>query len=387
MDNVNLKLNFNEAKEKLDSYIRDSVKIRMMSDVPLGIFLSGGIDSSLIAYLAQQISESKVNTFSIKFDEKKFDESFYAEKVSRLINSNHTTIEANISEGLNLIDNYNKFYDEPFADASAIPSLLLAKHTKKYVTVALSGDAGDESFLGYNRYDFINKYSWVFDLPHSYRKFLSLFFKIIHNDRSNLYYRFLRIKDKPSFYKKFVSTLNDSWLIDSSLGDNINHENIFKSNKNFLDQISDFDIKTYLNGDINTKVDRSSMAFSLEARSPLMDHRIIEFSRSLPLKFKFNKYNKKRILKDVLFKYLPKDLFDRPKSGFTMPFEVWFRNDLKEYVLDNLNTKNLNEVPNINVNQVLKYIDEHMKNKHNRYDLIWKLLVLVNWKKENNVSF
>ena len=115
--------------------------------------------------------------------------------------------------------------------------------------------------------------------------------------------------------------------------------------------------------------------------------RIIEFSRSLPLSFKFNNYNKKRILKDVLFQYLPKDLFDRPKSGFTMPFEVWFRNDLKEYVLDNLNLKNLNQVPNINVNQVLKYIDEHMSNKHNRYDLIWKLLVLVNWKKENNVSF
>ena len=377
---------YEEAKEKLDLYLRDSVKIRMMSDVPIGIFLSGGIDSSLIAYLAQDISESKVNTFSIKFNEQKYDESVYAEKVAKLINSNHKTILCDPSEGLDLINNFHKYYDEPFADASAIPSMLLAKHTRKHVTVALSGDAGDESFLGYNRYDSMNKFSWIFDTPYSIRRFLSLFFKIINHDTSKLYYNFLRIKDK-SLYKKFVSTLNDSWLINSSLGDNINYQNVFKSNKKFLEQISDFDLKTYLNDDINTKVDRASMAFSLEARSPLIDYRIIEFSRSLPLNYKFNNYNKKRILKDVLFQYLPKELFNRPKSGFSMPFEVWFREDLREYVFDSLTKNNLKQVPNLNVKQVYKYIDQHMKGKHNRYDLIWKLLVLINWKKENNASF
>ena len=185
----------------------------------------------------------------------------------------------------------------------------------------------------------MNKFSWI-----SIRRFLSLFFKIINHDTSKLYYNFLRIKDKPSLYKKFVSTLNDSWLINSSLGDNINYQNVFKSNKKFLEQISDFDLKTYLNDDINTKVDRASMAFSLEARSPLIDYRIIEFSRSLPLNYKFNNYNKKRILKDVLFQYLPKELFNRPKSGFSMPFEVWFREDLREYVFDSLTKNNLKQV-------------------------------------------
>ena len=151
--------------------------------------------------------------------------------------------------------------------------------------------------------------------------------------------------------------------------------------------MSDFDLKTYLNGDINTKVDRASMAFSLETRSPLIDYRIIEFSRSLPLDFKYKDKNKKRILKDILYKYMPKELFDRPKSGFTMPLEIWFRKDLKEFVLDNLTENSLKEVPNLNVGKTLQYIDDHMQGKHNRYDIIWKLLVLMNWKKENNAIF
>ena len=129
------------------------------------------------------------------------------------------------------------------------------------------------------------------------------------------------------------------------------------------------------------------MAFSLETRSPLIDYRIIEYSRSLPVSFKYNHKNKKRILKDILYKYMPKELFDRPKSGFTMPFETWFRKDLREFVLDNLTKNTLMEVPNLNVERTLQYIDDHMQEKHNRYDVIWKLLVLVNWKKENNATF
>ena len=380
-------IDYEDAKERLESYIRDSVKIRMISDVPLGIFLSGGIDSSLIAYLAQDISESKIKTFSIKFNEQKFDESIYAEKVAGLIHSNHKTILCDYSEGLDLINNFHYYYDEPFADASAIPSLLLSKHTRKHVTVALSGDAGDESFLGYNRYDAMNKWSWIFGIPYPLRKLSALLFKIFPNDRLQLYNKLLDIKDKPSFYKKFVSTLNDTWLKNSTLGDNLNHQSVFESKKSFLEQISDFDLKTYLNGDINTKVDRASMAFSLETRSPLIDYRIIEFSRSLPVSFKYNHKNKKRILKDILYKYMPKELFDRPKSGFTMPFETWFRKDLREFVLDNLTKNTLMEVPNLNVERTLQYIDDHMQEKHNRYDIIWKLLVLVNWKKENNATF
>ncbi|MDC1050742.1 asparagine synthase (glutamine-hydrolyzing) [Candidatus Marinimicrobia bacterium] len=380
-------IDYETAKERMESYLRDSIKIRMISDVPLGIFLSGGIDSSLIAYLAQDMSESKIKTFSIKFNEQKFDESIYAERVASNIKSDHKTILCDYEEGLDLINNYHYYYDEPFADASAIPSLLLSKHTRKHVTVALSGDAGDESFLGYNRYDSIEKWSWFFGIPYPLRKLASFLFKIFPNDRSQIYSRLLDIKDKPSFYKRFVSTLNDTWLKDSNLGDNLNFQFIFESKKSFLEQMSDFDLKTYLNGDINTKVDRASMAFSLETRSPLIDYRIIEFSRSLPLDFKYKDKNKKRILKDILYKYMPKELFDRPKSGFTMPLEIWFRKDLKEFVLDNLTENSLKEVPNLNVGKTLQYIDDHMQGKHNRYDIIWKLLVLMNWKKENNATF
>ena len=379
--------NYESSLEQLESYIRDAVKIRLISDVPLGVFLSGGIDSSLIAYMAQDITDSPINTFSIKFNEKEFDESIYAEKVSSIIKSNHHTILCNFSEGIELINNIHYYYDEPFADASSIPSMLLAKHTKKHVTVALSGDAGDENFIGYNRYDVMKKWSWFYDTPYLLRIPLSKLINIFKYDKFKLYSSLLNIKNRETFYKRFTSTLNSNWLTSVSEGDILNYEEIFKSNKNFLEKISDFDIKTYLNGDINTKVDRATMAFSLESRSPLMDYRIVEFGRLLPTNFKYQNKNKKRILKDILYKYLPKDLFDRSKSGFSMPLESWFRNDLKEYVLDTLNYKTLNEIPNINTDKVLFYIDEHMTSKHNRYKMIWKLLLLINWQKENNASF
>jgi len=380
-------LSYEAAKEKLELYIRDSVGIRMISDVPLGVFLSGGIDSSLIAYIAQSISKEKIKTFSIKFNEKKFDESIYAEKVSNFINSDHLTIPCNYSEGIDLIDNFHYYFDEPFADASAIPSLLLSKYTRNQVTVALSGDAADECFLGYNRYDEINRWSCFFGIPKEFRAPFAFLTSFFNNDKLKIYSRLLNIDNKQDFYKKFVSTLNDTWLEDSSLGDNLNYNYIFQSRKNFLEKISDFDLKTYLNGDINTKIDRSSMAFSLEIRSPLMDYRIIEFSRKLPINFKYNKGVKKRILKDILYKYMPKEFFNRPKSGFTMPLEKWFRYELKEFVLDNLTKNNLQDIPNLNLKQVFRYIEQHMNGDYNRYKMIWKLLVLINWKKANNAKF
>jgi asparagine synthase (glutamine-hydrolysing) len=149
--------------------------------------------------------------------------------------------------------------------------------------------------------------------------------------------------------------------------------------KPLLERISDFDIKTYLNGDINTKVDRASMAFSLESRSPLMDYRVIEFSRSLPTSYKYNSGNQKRILKDILFDRVPAQIFDRPKAGFTMPFQNWFRAELKEYVMDNLSEQNLKNIPGIHVKRTQEIIQEHMTGKWNRYPQIWKLLVLSQW--------
>jgi asparagine synthase (glutamine-hydrolysing) len=190
----------------------------------------------------------------------------------------------------------------------------------------------------------------------------------------------IAMEDVENLYVKMFGNMENSWVKQPDLAkyNSLMHV-LTNPSKPLLERISDFDIKTYLNGDINTKVDRASMAFSLESRSPLMDYRVIEFSRSLPTSYKYNSGNQKRILKDILFDRVPAQIFDRPKAGFTMPFQNWFRAELKEYVMDNLSEQNLKNIPGIHVKRTQEIIQEHMTGKWNRYPQIWKLLVLSQW--------
>lgn len=372
---------FQDAKKELKGLLIDAVKIRMNADVPLGIFLSGGIDSSLIAALASQMRGS-VKTFSIKFNEKGFDESKYASMVASHLGTEHHTIECSYDSGLSLIQNFSRYYDEPFADSSAIPSLLLSKYTKDHVTVALSGDGGDEGFIGYTRYKWINNASPIFRLPLSLRQSLAACVNLSPNYVHKLIGMGISLKDIEVLYVKMFGGMENSWVLQPDLGlKNPFREILTNKRKNLLENLSDFDIKTYLNEDINTKVDRASMAFSLESRSPLMDYRVMEFSRSLPTRYKYSRGAQKRILKDILYEYVPAQFFNRPKAGFTMPFKEWFRDELKEYVLDNLSEKELQSIPGINVKRTLEIVNEHMTGKWNRYPQIWKLLVLQQWLK------
>lgn len=375
------------AKEKLSEILYDAVKIRMQSDVPLGVFLSGGIDSSLIAALASKMVDN-VKTFSIKFNEKGFDESIYAEKVAKHLSTEHHIIECNYQEGIELIHNYSKYYDEPFADSSAIPMMLLTKHTKKQVTVALSGDAGDEGYLGYHRYKWINTIQSLFRFSLTFRQTIASVINLSPNYRHKLIAMGISLKDIETLYVKMLGGMENSWVLEKDLGLSNPFMHILTNPaKPLLERISDFDIKTYLVEDINTKVDRASMAFSLESRSPLMDYRIIEYSRSLPSSFKFNYGIQKKIIKDILFNYVPANFFNRPKAGFTMPFQDWFRNELKEYVLDHLTVSELKNIPGINVKRTQEVIQEHMTGKWNRSPQIWKLLVLSQWlKSQKNKS-
>lgn len=375
------------AKEKLSEILYDAVKIRMQSDVPLGVFLSGGIDSSLIAAMASKMVDN-VKTFSIKFNEKGFDESIYAEKVAKHLSTEHHIIECNYQEGIELIHNYSKYYDEPFADSSAIPMMLLTKHTKKQVTVALSGDAGDEGYLGYHRYKWINTIQSLFRFSLTFRQTIASVINLSPNYRHKLIAMGISLKDIETLYVKMLGGMENSWVLEKDLGLSNPFMHILTNPaKPLLERISDFDIKTYLVEDINTKVDRASMAFSLESRSPLMDYRIIEFSRSLPSSFKFNYGTQKKIIKDILFNYVPANFFNRPKAGFTMPFQDWFRNELKEYVLDHLTVSELKNIPGINVKRTQEVIQEHMTGKWNRSPQIWKLLVLSQWlKSQKNKS-
>ncbi|WP_411895053.1 asparagine synthase (glutamine-hydrolyzing) [Winogradskyella sp. A2] len=375
---------YNQAKSELKSLLSDAVKMRLFADVPVGVFLSGGVDSSLIAALATQTSDVMVKTFSVKFNEAGFDESSYAQKVADHLGTDHNVIECNYDEGLSLIENFHHYYDEPFADSSAIPSMLLSKHTKDYVTVALSGDAGDESFLGYGRYHWANTQSRIYKIPLPLRRALSKLLMLSKNYKANVISKALEIKDVNSGYMSVLNGVDQSW-INSQSNHNLVEELKYldHNNKNLLERISDFDIKTYLNWDINTKVDRASMAFSLEVRAPLMDYRVVDFARSIPTDFKFNGNNQKRILKDVLYDYVPSQIFDRPKAGFTMPFSVWFRTNLKDYVMSELDDKGLEKIPGIDIEKVKFRIKQHMDGDWDRYPLIWKLLVLKQWLNHN----
>ena len=375
---------YDEAKRELEDIISDAVKIRLFADVPVGIFLSGGVDSSLVAALATKNTGEKVKTFSVKFNTKGFDESEYAQKVAEHLGTDHHVIECNYNEGMELIENVYQFYDEPFADSSAIPSLLLSKYTRKNVTVALSGDGGDESFLGYHRYNWMKYVETFYNMPDYARRFIAKSLRIIPYYKSKVIASVIDHDTLNDAYMGIVAGSHSTWLEKTPDLSGL-HERmyLYHTNKNIYERISDFDLKTYLNWDINTKVDRASMAYSLETRAPLLDHRVVEFSRTIPTDFKFDKNNQKRILKDILYNHVPKEFFDRPKAGFTMPFKEWFKTDLKEYVLEELSHDNLKNIPGIKIEAVQKGIQQHMDGSWNRYPMIWSLLILKQWLKHN----
>lgn len=371
---------YEEAKEELSNILTDAVSSRLFADVPVGVFLSGGVDSSIVSAFTSKTSSTKIKTFSVKFNEKGFDESMYAQQVANHLQTDHNIIECNYKEGIDLIENFSTFYDEPFADSSAIPSMLLAKHTQKQVTVALSGDGGDESFIGYQRYKWIQKRGRIHWIPYTFRKIAASILTSVPNYRLKLVKEALSHKDINETYLYALTGIDLSYVktpinyMDFDECKYLDH-----THKKLYERVSDFDIKTYLNWDINTKVDRATMAFSLEARAPLMDHRIVEFARSLPTDFKCQGNNQKRILKDILYEYVPKSIFDRPKAGFSMPFSEWFKTDLKDYVLSELSDENLKSIPCIDIDRVKFMINQHMSGTWDRYQLVWKLLVLKQW--------
>lgn len=380
--------NYLDAKRKLNSLLKNAVASRLNADVPVGIFLSGGVDSSLIAAQAAKVSSSRIKTFSVKFNEKGFDESKYAQQVANHIGAHHHIIECNYNEGIDLIQNFTDYYDEPFSDSSAIPSMLLAKHTKKHVSVALSGDAGDESFIGYHRYFWTMKGRWIYTMPKFTREIISAGLNSLPYYRLKVISKAIKYNNCNEAYLSAMTGVDQSFIktnIDTRKVDELKYLN--HNHKKLIERISDFDTKTYLIWDINTKVDRASMAFSLEVRSPFLDHHVVAFANALPTDFKYKNGEGKRILKDVLYEQVPKHLFNRPKAGFTMPFAVWFRNELKEFVLDELNDNALEAIPCIDVHKIKFMINQHMNGTWNRYPLIWKLIVLKQWLKNNGKGY
>jgi len=375
-------ISYEDAKKELHDLLIDAVKIRLQSDVPIGSFLSGGIDSALVSSIAAKVSPTKINTFSIGFEDPKFDESKIAEEYAKIIESNHKTTICSPNDILELVPKLTEVYDEPFADSSALPSLLLNKVTKQYVTVALSGDGGDESFIGYPYFDSLIKHKFIIDIPFAIRKFLAKpFFLKLLGINSHRVRNALKTNTRNDFIENIFS--RKGFLLKERNQDWMKYYQGYKKWSNiFLQKAADLNIKLWLENDSNVKVDRASMAYSVEVRSPFLDYRVVEFARTLPMEYRYEKGKMKKILRDLLKEYIPEEVFNQPKKGFAVPIGNWMRNELREEFLTALNDEFLNKVPNLNVKKFKRILDEHMSNKEDHTPNVWKLFVLSKWYEE-----
>lgn len=382
---------YEEAKDELKKILIDSVKQRMIADVPLGTFLSGGYDSSLVTAIAQSISDKPVKTYSIGFSEKRYNEAGYAKEVAQYLGTEHTELYIKEQDMFAMLDELAKYYDEPFADSSQIPTMLVSQLAAHDVTVALSGDGGDEFFCGYNMYDRIAK-----------AQRLDALGGMIYGATQIPGIRKLGILDKLPLQVQAVARNRDP-LTKTQVGSNAYPELInqmttisglplqypiegkIKEN-NWQERRMLVDEMTYLPGDILCKVDRASMRYSLEARCPILDVKVMEYAFRLPHEYKYSNGIKKRILKDIVYDYIPRDLLDRPKVGFSVPLDKWLRGPLKEQLIDVSNMNFLKkqdifeaEFMNQFINKYLQTGDEGPSSGKNYSRIVWAYYVFQSW--------
>jgi asparagine synthase (glutamine-hydrolysing) len=373
------KIPYEEAKEELHSLLIDAVKIRLQSDVPYGSFLSGGIDSALVSSIANTIQKEKLKTFTIGFDNKVYDESHVARQFAEIINSEHYLIPSNQEELTTLMDTFFKAYDEPFADSSALPSLLLNKKVKEHVTVALSGDGGDESFLGYNHFAWVRKVSLLFLVPLFFRRLAAYVFpsKLI-GKRGHSIKNILLMNNLDEFIESIFTGFDTLLLKDKKQWMKHFRKYLFLS-KNKFQKTADLNLKLWLESDSNVKVDRASMAFSVEVRSPFLDYRIVEFARNLPLKYRLKGSLRKRILRDILSEYIPNEVFDQPKKGFSVPLADWIRGSFKDEFSKYLKTNRLKSIENLDIAKIQRLFELHLTTDVDYSAYLWRVYVLSKW--------
>lgn len=375
---------FSQAVEMTEQKLIESVERQMVADVPVGSFLSGGVDSSLVTALAQKISKKPVQTFGMGFPVKELDESPHAAAVAKHLKTDHTTLMFTPDELLELLPDYDFYFDEPFGDTASLPLSILCKKAREAgITVALSGDGGDEFFLGYERYDFAPKYSALFSKnPRFLRGIAAASLKASGKDKAIKIAPAVKNPKVINFYQLLYTCIKpwdlphaiDSEMLNSFSGnpENVIFEalNLPASNPRTARELAEIDIKRNLPDDMLVKADRASMRFSLEMRVPIIDREIMELSAAIPQEFHL-KNGKKSVLKEILYKYVPREIIDRPKRGFEVPVAHWFRNELRGE-LDNLK-HNLPDF--VKESFVDKIVSEHLKGYNHSYTL-WNLMRL-----------
>ena len=400
---------FNETdiQNNLEKCLKNSVRKQMMSDVPLGAFLSGGIDSSLIVALMQSQSTRSIKTFTIGYNEDDYSEAKYAKKIAKHLGTDHTELYVSAKLAMEVIPKLATIYDEPFSDSSQIPTYLVSELAKRHVKVALSGDGGDELFCGYNRYVMSQRFWNKLNLmPLSIRRILALIIESISPQKWNNMSKFLPgLNQYSNFGDKMhkgakvleAKTLNEMYYMLCSHWQNpsevvINSKepitilNKFKKkfrNLNSQEQMMVTDFVTYLPDDILVKIDRAAMSLSLETRTPFLDHQLIEYVLKIPHSLKFKDGNGKWILKKILNQYVPKKFTARPKMGFAVPLDTWLRGPLRDWVENLINENRLKQEGYFNHSLIRKKWKEHLSGKKNWHSDLWDVLMFQAWIDEN----
>ncbi len=385
-----------DAADELDRLLNEAVREELMSDVPLGAFLSGGIDSSLICAIAQRhLSAGKLKTFTIGFETKQEDESRHAAKIAEYLGVDHTCEIMTEKDLFAILPRLPDIYDEPYGDDSAMPTYLLSAVARKQVTTALSGDGGDELFFGYNNLSVLWKFAWIDEyVPRLLRRcggkiLEKLFGTGCLPGRCGAVVSYDRFDDMYGMISGIYSWLRFEHLtgrrFDSA------HSVLRRTLKEFEKQVPSrylapfLDMALYLPDDICCKVDRASMAHSLEVRPPLLDHRIVEFAISLPFSYQYDRrHGGKRILKKVLERYIPRTLWDRPKQGFSTPLGDWFRTALKDSSRQLLTPETIHREWNFNPEFIRKLLEDHWLERRNNQYFLWLLYVLAVWQQKKN---
>jgi asparagine synthase (glutamine-hydrolysing) len=398
-----------DALEEIDNRLSQAVSDRLISDVPIGGLLSGGIDSSTVVALMQKASNAKIKTFSIGFNEPGYDEAPWAEKVAAHLGTDHTTLYVMPGQARDVIPRLPEIYDEPFADSSAIPTFLVSQLARSRVTVALSGDGGDEQFCGYVRYWSTRAMAdWFQRVPEAAIKLLHKMLGVIPASWVERCYlpwsRYLpqqfRVTNFPDKWQKLISIMSHAGIeeIYRSTICYWSREELYRLMGKFpaksryeetlaetegwpiLSRLMRVDQNTYLPDAMLTKVDRASMAVSLEVRVPLLDHRVVEFTSVLPDSLKYKNGKGKHLLRRLLARYVPEALFERPKMGFGVPIHQWLRRDMKQLLQDYLSVDRLRKEGLFDAGMVENMVSEHLTGEANHWYRLWSLLMWEMWR-------
>ncbi len=397
-----LSIGLPEAIKETEKILEHAFQYRMVADVPVGVFLSGGYDSTCVTALLQKNNGEKIKTFTIGMTDEKLDEAPFAKQIAAHLGTDHTEYYCTAQEALNIIPELPHYYDEPFADSSAIPTILVSRLARKKVTVALSADAGDEIFAGYNRYDYISRYGKkIGSIPGPVRKLAVAAMDTISSEsipyfrnQRNFHSRYDKLKNllsdpSPSELLKNLSQVFSDKEIKTLFNTSIDQLDTAYQSKELKSGYDDplsymmaIDYQTYMVDDILTKVDRATMSVSLEGREPFLDQDIIEWAAQLPSEYKYHNGIKKYILKEIVYKYVPKTIMERPKMGFGIPVEAWLSNELKELVETYLGDAELKAHGLFNVHVVRNMISEFLNGRKEKYLKIWHLLMFQMWYKQ-----